>query len=92
MVFNSGITTVTWTAGDAASQTDVCGFTVTVIDNQQPVITCPVTGNANRNANTGVCSYTAVTTEFDATATDNCAVTSLTYTLTGATTGTGTFT
>ena len=68
----------------------VCSFTVTVLDNQPPAITCPVAGNANRNANTGVCSYTAVTTEFDATATDNCAVTSLTYTLTGATTGTGT--
>ena len=90
VVFNSGLTTVTWTAADAALQTDVCSFTVTVLDNQPPVITCPVTVNANRNADAGVCSYTAVTTEFDATATDNCAVTSLTYTLTGATTGTGT--
>ena len=90
VVFNSGVTTVTWTASDAALQTDACSFTVTVADNQQPVITCPVTGNANRNADAGVCSYTAVGTEFNATATDNCAVTSLAYALTGATTGTGT--
>ena len=90
VVFNGGVTTVTWTASDAAGNTDICSFTVTVLDAQDPVITCPVAINANRNANAGVCSYTAVLTEFDATATDNCAVTSLTYALTGATTGTGT--
>ncbi len=54
------------------------------------MITCPLTGNTNRNADAGVCTYTAVGAEFNATATDNCAVTSLSYTLTGVTTGTGT--
>ncbi|MFV5701290.1 HYR domain-containing protein [Flavobacterium sp. XS2P12] len=89
VVFNKGITTVTWTAADGVTTAVVCSFTVTVLDNQQPVITCPVTVNANRNADAGVCRYTAVLTEFNATATDNCAVTSLTYALTGVTTGTG---
>ena len=90
VVFNSGVTTVTWTATDGVTASVNCSFTVTVIDNQQPVISCPVAVNADRNADAGVCTYTALLTEFDATATDNCAVTSLTYTLSGATTGTGT--
>jgi hypothetical protein len=89
-VFNKGVTTVTWTATDGVTTAVTCSFTVTVTDNQQPVINCPVAVNADRNTNTGVCTYTAVLTEFDATATDNCAVTSLTYSLSGATTGTGT--
>ena len=63
---------------------------VTIEDNQAPVISCPVATNANRNTNTSLCTYTAVGTEFNATATDNCAVTALTYTLSGATSGTGT--
>jgi Secretion system C-terminal sorting domain len=88
--FNKGVTTVTWTATDGVTAAVTCSFTVTVKDNQQPVISCPAAVNADRNANAGVCTYTAVLTEFDATATNNCAVTSLTYTLTGATTGTGT--
>jgi hypothetical protein len=90
VVFNKGVTTVKWTASDGVTATVTSSFTVTVADNQQPVITCPVTGNTNRNTNAGVCTYKAALTEFNATATDNCAVTSLTYALTGATTGTGT--
>ena len=37
-----------------------------------------------------MCTYTVVGAEFNATATDNCAVTSLTYALSGVTSGTGT--
>ncbi|MBS1634267.1 MAG: HYR domain-containing protein, partial [Bacteroidetes bacterium] len=90
VVFAKGVTTVTWTASDGVTTVVTCSFTVTVTDNQQPVITCPVTGNANRNTDNGECTYTVQGTEFDAAATDNCGVTSLTYTLTGATTGSGT--
>jgi len=89
VVFNKGVTTVKWTASDGVTATVTSSFTVTVVDNQQPVITCPVTGNTNRNTNAGVCTYKAALTEFNATATDNCAVASLTYALTGATAGTG---
>ena len=60
------------------------------MDAQDPVITCAETGPVNRNADAGVCTYTVDDDEFDATATDNCAVTSLTYSLSGATSGTGT--
>jgi hypothetical protein len=90
VVFNKGITTVTWTATDGVTTAITCSFTVTVANNQQPVITCAVAVNADRNTNAGICTYTAVLTEFDATATNNCGVTSLTYSLSGATTGTGT--
>src|SRR3970282_559132 len=90
VVFNKGITTVTWSATDGVTTTVTCSFTVTVSDNQAPVITCPIATNTNKNVNTGVCTYTAVGAEFNATATDNCAVTSLTYALSGATSGTGT--
>ena len=56
-----------------------------------PVITsCGAIGNQNVSTNTGVCTYTQVGSSWNATATDNCTVTSLTYTLTGATTGSGT--
>ncbi len=89
-VFNKGVTTVTWTATDGVTTAVTCSFTVTVVDNQQPVITCPVATNADRNANASVCTYTVSGTEFDATATDNCGVTALTYSLSGVTTGTGT--
>jgi hypothetical protein len=41
-----------------------------------------------KNANTGVYLYTVVGAEFNATATDNCAVTSLTYALPEYGTGT----
>ncbi|PCH68485.1 MAG: hypothetical protein COC06_09405, partial [Bacteroidales bacterium] len=43
----------------------------------------------NRNIDLGECDYTVQGNEFDATATDNCNLSGLTYTLTGATVGTG---
>lgn len=86
--FPAGQTTVTAVATNGAG-TDRCSFTVTVTDNEQPQITCPLTGNAVRSAGTA-CTYTVSGTEFNATATDNCSITSLTYRLSGATTGTGT--
>src|SRR5207253_313583 len=87
--FSSGTTTVTYVFKDAAGNTTNCSFDITVVDNTDPVITCPFTTPQNRNVNTGACTYTVSGTEFNATATDNCLVTSLTYVLTGATTGTG---
>jgi hypothetical protein len=60
------VTTVTYTVTDASGNTASCSFTVTVIDNQPPAITCPasVTIDCDASAlpaNTGT-----------ATATDNC--------------------
>jgi hypothetical protein len=59
-----------------------------VVDNEVPVITCPALASNERNTDPGVCSYTIVGSEMDAQASDNCGAT-LTYELTGATTGSG---
>ena len=65
--FPVGTTTNTFRATDAAGNTSTCSFTVTVVDNQAPVITCP----ANITATTPIGSCTAVVT-YNVTATDNC--------------------
>src|SRR6185369_10438597 len=61
------------TATDASGNTSSCSFTVTVTDNQNPVITCP--GNLLLAADAGRCSRSNVT--FTVNATDNCSVTNL---------------
>jgi hypothetical protein len=59
---------------------------VTVVDNIPPTITCPV---AQVRPAGGACTYTAMGAEFDWTSVgDNCA-TNITYSLSGATSGTG---
>jgi hypothetical protein len=73
--FPSGTTTVNYVFGDAAGNSSTCSFTVTVIDNTNPVISgCP----GNITVYTGVgrttCNQTATWTA--PTATDNCGVTS----------------
>ncbi|TVZ60061.1 HYR domain-containing protein [Flavobacteriaceae bacterium MAR_2010_105] len=69
-----GTTTVTFTATDSAGRTDSCSMTVTVNDNQDPVISCPA--NITVNAAAGLCN--ANVTVPLATATDNCTVASIT--------------
>jgi hypothetical protein len=44
--FNKGVTTVTCMASDTSSNSNTCMFTVTVNDNQAPVVTCPPSGGA----------------------------------------------
>ena len=91
VVFNLGITTVTWTVSDAAGNSATCSATVTVSDNQLPtIVSCGATGTQNVLADAGACTYTNKGTAWDANATDNCSVASVSYTLSGATTGTGT--
>jgi hypothetical protein len=81
--FNVGVTTVTYTASDAFGNTATCSFTVTVIDNQAPTITCPA--NISDITPVGSCTKT-IATPNPVTA-DNCGVTILTWAMTGATTG-----
>jgi gliding motility-associated-like protein len=88
VVFSHGTTTVWWIAEDAAGNKDSCSFTVLVWDNFEPSVTC--TTNKTVSANNGVCTYTHSGTLWDATATDNCTVDSLTYRLEGVTTDEGT--
>ncbi|MFN8289756.1 MAG: HYR domain-containing protein [Chitinophagaceae bacterium] len=83
-LFPVGVTTNTFRATDAAGNTSTCSFTVTVNDVEAPVFTtCPA--GVIRNTDAGVCyaTYTPAQPVF----TDNCAVTKLTWVMTGATTG-----
>lgn len=66
--FQKGVTTVTCTVNDAASNPATCSFTVTITDTQPPSITCP--GNQVRSTDAGMCS--AVVSYAVPAATDNC--------------------
>lgn len=70
-VLPKGVTTVVWTVNDGHGQTATCTTVITVEDNEAPAITC--VPNATRNTDPGVCEYTIVGVELDATFTDNCA-------------------
>ena len=74
--FSKGITTVIYTATDAAGNTATCSFNVDVVDNAAPVITgCPANITVNANASCqAVVSWTAPAF------TDNCAGGTLTTT------------
>jgi len=67
--FPVGTTTVTYTATDGAGNDATCSFDVTVVDDENPVITCPadITTDASPNACNAFVSYSAPTV------TDNCA-------------------
>ncbi|MBD3636564.1 MAG: HYR domain-containing protein [Crocinitomicaceae bacterium] len=82
--FNVGVTTVTYTVQDAAGNSANCSFTVTVTDNESPTFTtCPA--NISQNVDPGLC--TATLDPADPVYADNCGVTTLTWTMAGATVG-----
>lgn len=66
--FPVGSTTVTYGAVDVSGNTASCSFTITVVDNQAPVITCP--NNITVNNNPGICGATV--TYALPSVTDNC--------------------
>ncbi|MFN8396251.1 MAG: HYR domain-containing protein [Bacteroidia bacterium] len=74
--FPAGVTTNTFRVTDASGNSATCSFTVTVVDNQAPAITCPVNGSVN--ATSGQCSATFTYTA--PTGTDNCAGSTTTQT------------
>jgi hypothetical protein len=80
--FPVGTTTQTFQVDDGLGNTATCSFTVTVNDTEAPVFaSCP--------SNVSSCNAT-VTAIAPGTATDNCTATpTITYLLSGATTGTG---
>ena len=82
--FNVGVTTVTYVIEDAAGNSATCNFTVTITDNENPVIACP--GNVTQNSDVGNCSA-VVTGIAPTSATDNCGVVIQTWSLAGATVG-----
>jgi hypothetical protein len=72
--FPVGTTTVNSTATDIHGNPSTCSFTVTVIDNQPPSITCPATVTVN--ADNGRCYATSVSLGTPVTG-DNCGVASV---------------
>src|SRR5690606_22921741 len=67
-VFPLGTTTNTFEVTDAAGNTATCSFTITVIDDENPTITC-LTDITNVSVDTGLCS--AVVTYTTPVGTDN---------------------
>ena len=67
-----GVTTVTYTALDIHGNDTTCVFTVTVVDDENPIISgCP--SDIIINSEVGVCN--AIVTWVEPTATDNCNIT-----------------
>jgi hypothetical protein len=77
--FQQGVNIATLTVTDAEGNTASCSAVFVVNDNQAPVIACASGSPFARNNTTGLCGYVTQGTEFDATATDNCGVVSLTH-------------
>ncbi len=71
-LFPVGTTTNSFLADDGAGNTATCAFTVTVTDNEMPVIT-QMPGNITANTDSGMCTANIVW--LSPIATDNCAVT-----------------
>lgn len=79
--FNTGITIVTYTVTDGNGQMESCSFSVTIVDNENPVMACPGPVNIS-NCDPSITVSSG--------ATDNCGIQTITYTLSGATTSSGT--
>jgi HYR domain/Secretion system C-terminal sorting domain len=73
--FNTGTTTVTSVATDACGNSTSCTFTVTVSDNEAPVLSVPAAITINTDA--GLCTSTA--SIGTATATDNCGTVTISH-------------
>ena len=75
---DKGENTVTLTVTDNHGNVSTCNATVTVQDNMKPTFTfCPAAKSVNTNPSK--CNYTVIDNSWDATANDNCLVSSLTY-------------
>lgn len=85
---NTGTTLATYTATNSYGVSATCSFSVELTDTEKPVIFCPEAPPAICAGNSG--TYIHSGTDWDAIATDNCsALTPLTFTLSGSTTGAG---
>ena len=84
--FNIGNTTVKYFIYDLAGNVDSCSFTVTVMDNIAPTISCP--GNISVSTSVNSCD-TILNGIAPVSINENCAIDSVNYLLTGATTGSG---
>lgn len=82
--FMAGVSTVTYT--NTLDNASTCSFTVTVTDDEPPGITCPANASVV-TVLTDTCA--AMVPNIDAVFSDNCSGAALGYTLSGATTGSG---
>jgi hypothetical protein len=80
--YYKGTTSVTWTATDAAGNKTTAIQTVTVVDVEKPLVTCP-TVPVQCYVASGTYTIPSLT------ATDNCSSQSVTYAITGSTTRNG---
>ncbi len=80
-LFPTGTTLVTYTATDNCGNITICTFNVIVTDNELPVITCP--GSVSQYEDFGF-SYAPVAVP-DAVIADNCSISSLLWSMDGAT-------
>ncbi len=77
-----GLTGITWTVMDDFGNTNSCTFTITVVDNTPPSVTCP--SDQNRPTSATNCYYTTQGTEFDLlNVSDNCGVYSISNNING---------
>lgn len=82
----SGVNPITYYATDASGNVDSCTFNLTVYDTQAPTVTCP--SNTTVSAESGSC--TAQVNGINANGADNCSISSVNWTQSGATSGSGT--
>jgi hypothetical protein len=83
--YNVGVTTVSFLVTDIHGNTSTCSFTVTVIDDESPEITCPANVSISNDAN----QCNALVTIPALVQGDECGIASTTWTLSGATSGSG---
>jgi gliding motility-associated-like protein len=91
LVFNKGVTQVTWTAIDKSGNVSTCTFNVNVTDNENPLITKCLDGeDIVIKTPRKVSWYRVQFADYDVQSTDNDQVASVTYQLSGVTNGNGT--
>lgn len=76
--FNLGTSTVNYIVTDGSGNSSNCSYTVTVTDNVNPTISCP----SNMSVFTSSSACNATVTTPNPTVSDNCAVSSLSWTIT----------
>jgi hypothetical protein len=86
-IYPVGTTTVVYTVTDVNGNTNNCSINITVTDNQNPSLTCPA--NVTTGTDNGVC--TATLTIPSPIANDNCAIASVTNSITGTNNASGVY-
>jgi hypothetical protein len=78
-VFSTGYSQVVWNVTDAAGNSTECTQQVSVSDTQAPVLNCPVGSPLSFTNSPGICGYEVPAIGLNATASDNCGISSLTH-------------